>query len=75
MIPPISKEVIMLIAQKAARSFGDDSNDRVFYSSNFASVASDILGVPLLDGIVVKMILTGRPGIKQLSGDCWQIER
>jgi len=71
-MPKLSNSVIRFIAWFASKQFG--SKDGVFNSACFSSVITKLFGLPILDGYVVKLVLSGRPGITQLSGGShWRV--
>jgi len=73
MLPQINGSVIKFFAWLAVKRYGD-KEDGIFNSACFASVIHDLLGLPIPDGHITRMILAGRPGIEQLSGGChWRL--
>ena len=74
----IQDNTVRLFARIASRRFApkpdDGSPDGVFNGAQFSGVVSDILGLPTLDGYVVKMILSDRDWLSRLHGGShWQI--
>lgn len=73
MLPPIDESVIKFFAWLAMKRYGD-RGDGIFNSACFASVIHDLLGLPIPDGYVTRLILAGRTDIKQLTGAChWKL--
>lgn len=68
----LDNSMVRFMAWLASKRFG--SNDGVFNSCQFSGVIEDLIGLPILDGHIVRLILSGRPGIRQLSGGChWRV--
>ena len=67
----IDNSVILFFAWRATKLFGGD--DGLFNSAGFATVVHDMLGLPILDGLVVKLILSGRDGIEQVGDAHWRL--
>lgn len=67
----LDNSVILFFAWKASKLFG--GNDGLFNSAGFASVVHDMLGLPVLDGLIVRLILSGREGIEQVGDAHWRI--
>lgn len=68
----IDSSIIKFLAWLASKEFGGE--DGTFNSANFANVLSELFGLPTTDGIIVRMILSGREGIRGLKGGAhWQL--
>jgi len=70
-MPKIDNSVILFFAWKATKLFG--GTDGLFNSAGFAHVIRDMVGLPSLDGLIVKLILSGREGIEQVGDAHWRI--
>ena len=75
MLPQVDGAVIRFLAWLAMKRYGD-RGDGVFNSACFASVIHDLLGLPLPDGHITRLILAGRADIEQLAGGChWRLAK
>lgn len=70
-MPKLDNMTILFFAWKATRKFG--GNDGLFNSAGFSSVIRDALGLATLDGLIVKLILSGRDGIEQVGAAHWRL--
>jgi hypothetical protein len=71
LLPQFNNSMIQFFAWKATRKFGGD--DGLFNSACFAGVIREEIGLPAPDGLIVKLILSGRTGIKQIGDAHWRL--
>jgi hypothetical protein len=70
-MPIFDESVILFFAWRATRKFGGD--DGLFNSACFSEVIREMLGLPTPDGLIVRLILSGRNGIEQVGDAHWCI--
>lgn len=71
LMPKLTNSTILFFAWKATRKFGGD--DGLFNSACFAEVIQEELGLPTPDGLIVKLILSGRVGVEQVGDAHWRL--
>ena len=68
---PITDDILRYFAWKAANSYGDR---QMFNSANFSNILEGEIGYnKVVDGTMVRMILTGRSWLDELPHDHWKI--